>query len=209
MGIYFIIVVAIVILSVVLHEVMHGYVADRMGDPTARHQGRLTLNPIPHIDPLGSVIIPALLFISQSPFLIAWAKPVPYNPHNLSDKKYGEAKVAAAGPATNLIIAFLFGMIVRFGGGVLSDPFIAISALITLVNIVLGIFNLIPFPPLDGSKVLFAFLPARFQYLRGVLEQYWYIAIILLILLIVYFLSPVIIFFFELLTGSGIGIALL
>lgn len=202
-----IILIIVLLVSVILHELMHGLVADRMGDPTPRHQGRLTLNPIPHIDPIGSILIPALLLLSSSPLLFGWARPVPYNPANLSDKKYGDAKVAFAGPGVNILLAIVFGLIVRFGGGVFPDPFIAASAMITLVNMVLAIFNLIPVPPLDGSKILFTFLPVRFRGLQSTLEQYWPIAIGFLLIFVLFFLSPVITSLFGLLTGAPLGIA--
>ena len=104
---------AILLFSVILHEIAHGYVALSLGDPTAKQAGRLTLNPIPHIDPMGSVVVPLLLLAFQSPFLFGWAKPVPVNPHNFSDKKYGSAKVSFAGPAANLAIAIFFGLLLR------------------------------------------------------------------------------------------------
>ncbi len=201
--------IVVLILSVILHEVMHGYMADRLGDPTARVQGRLTLNPIPHIDPIGSLLLPALLILSGSTFLIGWAKPVPYDPNNLRDKRFGEAKVAFAGPGTNILLAIIFGLIVRFGIGILPPAFLSVAALVTLVNIVLAIFNLIPVPPLDGSKILFGFLPYRFRNIRNFLEQYWFVAIIIVIFLFWYAFTPVFIFLFTLLTGVGPGFALM
>lgn len=209
MPIFIIIFIIILLLSVILHEVMHGFVADRMGDPTARHQGRLTLNPLPHIDPIGSILVPALLFLSHSPFLFGWAKPVPYNPHNLRDQKHGDAKVAFAGPATNLVIAIIFGMIIRFGIDTLPVAFIGISAVITLLNMVLAIFNLIPVPPLDGSKILFSFLPVRFYHIQRTMEQYWFVSLGILIIFIYFFLGGIIITLFELLTGAPFAVALL
>jgi Zn-dependent protease len=113
--------IVVLIFSIVLHEVAHGYMANWLGDPTARLQGRLTLNPVSHIDPLGSIIIPGLLLFTQSPFLIGWAKPVPYNPYNLRGK-YGEALVAFAGPGTNILIAVIFGLLIRFGGMTARAP---------------------------------------------------------------------------------------
>ena len=121
--------ILILIISVVIHEVSHGYVAQMMGDPTARLQGRLTLNPLKHLDPLGSVIIPGILLLSGSGFLIGWAKPVPYNPYNLSNQKWGEALVAGAGPAVNILLAVIFAIVIRvgMGAGVLSMV-VALSA---------------------------------------------------------------------------------
>ena len=105
--------------SVILHEVAHGYMANWLGDPTARLQGRLTLNPVSHVDPVGTLLLPLLLVLSNSPFFFGYAKPVPYNPHNLQSR-FGEALVAFAGPATNILLAAIFGLAIRFGGAVLS-----------------------------------------------------------------------------------------
>jgi len=150
----------ILILSIIVHEVAHGYAANSLGDPTARLAGRLTLNPIAHIDPMGSVVIPALLIFTGSPILFGWAKPVPYNPFNLKNPRWGEALVALAGSATNILLAVIFGLIVRFGAGVgLDSTMLSLAALISFVNLFLGLFNLIPFPPLDGFTALRAALP--------------------------------------------------
>ena len=105
----------VLVLSVIAHEVAHGYAANSLGDPTARLAGRLTLNPLPHIDLMGSLILPALLVFTHSPILFGWAKPVPYNPYNLRAKRWGETLVAVAGSATNILLAIIFGLIVRFG----------------------------------------------------------------------------------------------
>jgi Zn-dependent protease len=149
----------VLIISIIAHEVAHGYAADAQGDPTARLSGRLTLNPLPHIDPMGSIVIPALLVFSGSSILFGWAKPVPYNPYNLRNKRWGETFVAIAGAATNLFLALIFGLIVRFGAATLSPAALSLAVTITFVNLFLGIFNLIPFPPLDGFTVLRSALP--------------------------------------------------
>ncbi len=167
-------VIAVIMLSAVIHEVMHGYAADKLGDPTARYAGRLTLNPIVHLDPFGSVILPLMLSLSGSPIFFGWAKPVPYNPYNLTKApKWGEAIVAAAGPLSNFAIALLTALIIRaqiFGAELSSVLFVVV-----VTNVMLGIFNLIPIPPLDGSKILSALLPLglRIQYdqLRAHLEH--------------------------------------
>lgn len=153
--------VLVLILSVVIHEVAHGWAANALGDPTARLQGRLSLNPIRHIDPIGSVLIPAILVLTNSSFLFGWAKPVPYNPYNLKNQRWGEAIVGGAGVATNLLIAVLFAFIARaaFGAGMVE--FATLASLVTLVNLSLGLFNLIPIPPLDGYTVLRGLLPYR------------------------------------------------
>jgi Zn-dependent protease len=156
--------VVIIIFSAIIHEVMHGYAADYLGDKTARYAGRLTLNPIPHIDPIGSILLPLALALSGSPIFFGWAKPVPYNPYNLRPGRFSEAIVAGAGPASNAVIAIIFGLVVRFN----IDPTLAeFFFLIVVVNVMLCIFNLIPIPPLDGSKVLEAFLPRSLQYGYG------------------------------------------
>jgi Zn-dependent protease len=150
----------ILIFSIIIHEVAHGYAANSLGDPTARLSNRLTLNPIPHIDPIGSVAIPALLIFSSSPILFGWAKPVPYNPYNLRNQRWGEALVAVAGSATNLLIAVIFGLVIRFGSALgLSEAALTLAVSVVFVNVFLGLFNLIPFPPLDGFTTLRAALP--------------------------------------------------
>jgi Zn-dependent protease len=155
-------VVVIIIFSAVIHEVMHGVAADYLGDKTARYAGRLTLNPIPHLDPFGSVILPVVLALSGSPIFFGYAKPVPYNPYNLRPGRFSEAIVAGAGPASNLAIALVFGLIIRLG--ILPVDISSIVFLIVVVNIMLFLFNLIPIPPLDGSKVIEALLPHGLQY---------------------------------------------
>ena len=159
----------VLIVSIIAHEVAHGYAADALGDPTARYAGRLTLNPGPHIDLMGSLLIPGLLIFSGSPILFGWAKPVPYNPYNLRNKRWGEALVAVAGSATNLLLALIFALVVRFGVGTLPETALMIAGTIAFVNLFLGLFNLIPFPPLDGFTVLARALP--WHAARG-LEQF-------------------------------------
>ena len=154
--------IAIVMFSVVVHEVAHGVAADKLGDPTARYQGRLTLNPIPHLDPFGSIFLPLLLTLSGSPFLLGWAKPVPYNPFNFRrGGKWGEAIVAFAGPASNFLIALVMALLIR--AELFPPEMTAVLFLVLFINVLLGIFNLIPIPPLDGSKVLSALLPSAMQ----------------------------------------------
>lgn len=146
-----------------IHEIAHGYVAERLGDPTARLAGRLTLNPLKHLDPVGSIMLPLLLLFSGAKIVIGWAKPVPYNPNNLhKDFKYGSLKVALAGPASNLLIVLAIGLIARISSGFLDPTTIGLLGFIVLINAYLAIFNLVPIPPLDGSKLLTIFLPQRY-----------------------------------------------
>lgn len=190
--------IAILILSVVIHEVAHGYAAAYLGDPTARLAGRLTLNPLSHLDPMGSVIIPLITWVSGG-FIFGWAKPVPYNPYNLKHGKWGEAFVAGAGPLSNFLIAFIFGLLIRFG--VFGEAMVSVFTLIVITNIALGIFNLIPIPPLDGSKILFAFLPYHYSRVRFFLEQYGFILVLIFVLFLWNILEPLIRILFRLFTG--------
>ena len=151
--------ILIIIFSVVIHEVSHGAAAYALGDTTAKDEGRLTLNPLPHIDFFGSIILPLLLYFSHGP-IFAWAKPVPYNPYNLRNQRWGEALVAVAGSATNILLAVIFGLLVRYGATLGFDATaLSLAATIAFVNLFLGLFNLIPFPPLDGFTVLRSILP--------------------------------------------------
>lgn len=155
----FIFYLIVLIFSVMAHEVAHGYMAKRLGDDTAEQAGRLTFNPLKHIDPFGSIILPLLLYLSGLPGL-AWAKPVPYNPNKLyKDFRYGPLKVAIIGPLTNAFIFIVFALLIRFGGHVFSPEVLQLFGLIALLNALLFIFNLVPIPPLDGSKLLTAIWP--------------------------------------------------
>lgn len=198
------------IFSIIVHEVAHGYAAHLLGDPTARLEGRLTLNPIPHIDPVGSILLPAVLFLSGTGFLFGWAKPVPFNPYNLRDQKWGEAIVAFAGPGINLLIALVFGLGIRFFGGALGDAALALTAQVVLINILLGLFNLIPIPPLDGSKVLKSLLPYRASLVFGRFEELFagigffglFLFLMLFSTVLWPFFSQAIDFVFGLITGT-------
>lgn len=194
--------IVILIMSVVIHEVSHGFMAEYFGDDTAREAGRLTLNPIKHLDLFGSILLPAVLVLTHAGFLFGWAKPVPYNPNNLSNKKWGTIAVAGAGVLANFSIAIIFGIIIRVSANFALPPsFYFITSAIVIVNLALGIFNLVPIPPLDGSKILFSFLPeSAFSFILAY-EQY---SLILLLIFIVFFsnyLSPVLAYLFHLTTG--------
>jgi len=196
--------IAIFLYTVIIHEVMHGYVALKLGDPTAKYSGRLTLNPISHIDLWGSVIIPIIMFLTfQFPF--GWAKPVPYNPYNLRNQKWGSALVALGGPGSNIVIAVLAALAAKFiaipvalkieiirnfnnwsdVSGIIAGSFGSIfyEVLIMVVfwNVLLAFFNLIPFPPLDGSKLLFAVLPIKTETMM-ILENFGFMILLLVIL---------------------------
>ncbi len=150
----------VLVFSIIVHEVSHGYMAKLLGDPTAQLQGRLTLNPIKHIDPIGSVLLPALLVFTHSQFLFGWAKPVPYNPHLLTKGgRFAEALVALAGPLSNIALAVLLASLYKLG---LINSIVAYIAVYT--NIFLALLNLIPIPPLDGSKILPSLLPAFLRF---------------------------------------------
>ncbi len=187
-------------MSIVIHEVSHGYAASMLGDQTARYQGRLTLNPLKHVDPFGSIILPSISYFLGG-FIFGWAKPVPYNPYNLRPGRWSEAMVALAGPASNITLALIFGLLIRMGS--LGPAFMEISAVIVFVNILLAIFNLVPIPPLDGSKLLFALFPEKLLELRGFFERYGLFLVFFFIFFVWQFVFPVITILFRLITGSN------
>jgi len=189
--------IIILILSVVVHEVSHGYAANMLGDPTARLQGRLTLNPLAHLDPFGSILVPALTALGGG-FIFGWAKPVPYNPYNINHK-FGEAIVAFAGPLSNIVLAVIFGLFIRLGVG--SEMFQLLSYQVVFINILLAVFNLLPIPPLDGSKILFNFLPYRFGGIRQTLESYGFFLVLLVVFFLWQLIAPIISFFVRIITG--------
>lgn len=200
--------VLVLIMSVVVHEFAHGYTAYLLGDDTARLQGRLTLNPLKHLDPFGSVILPLLLIISNAGFVIGWARPVPYNPYNLRNGNRGKFFVAIAGILANIIIALLFGLLIRFLPllGVSIDMFFVqslykISTMIVLVNLVLALFNIIPIPPLDGSRILFSFLPIKYRHIENMLERWGLIIMLLFIFFLWDKVVPLISIAFSFITG--------
>ena len=202
-GFEFIFVIAVLIVSVIVHEISHGYAAERLGDPTARLAGRLTMNPLPHLDILGSLIFPTLSYFLGG-FIVGWAKPVPYNPDNMRNPRWGGAIVAAAGPLVNVAIALIFGLLIRFASALgLPDAFIFISSFVVFINIVLAFLNLMPIPPLDGSKILFAILPYRFYRVQEILEQYGLVVLLFIIFFLWKFLLPAPYFVFKMITGIG------
>jgi Zn-dependent protease len=161
--------ILVLIFSAIIHEVMHGFVAEKLGDPTPRLSGRLTLNPIPHIDPVMSIFLPLALIFSGSPIIFGAAKPVPINPLNLPDGKKDLALVALSGPLTNIFLAIIAALLIRFLG---TFPVIGnLLFLVVLYNLILGILNLIPIPPLDGSRVFSILLPKDLARLYNSLES--------------------------------------
>lgn len=174
--------IIILIISVVIHEVSHGLAAYALGDPTAKYAGRLTLNPIKHLDLLGSVLLPLFLFITNAGLIFGWAKPVPYNPYNLRSQKYGPAIVGLAGPLSNVVLALIAGIGLRIILVTGSDFFLLEEILNNFlsINVLLTVFNLFPVPPLDGSKLLFAIIPIS-EHNKMVIEQYSFLFFLIFI----------------------------
>ncbi len=197
----------VLIFSVIIHEVSHGLMAESLGDPTARLAGRITLNPLKHIDPFGSILLPALLVFTHSPVVLGWAKPVPYDPTHLENPKLAAGKIGAAGPLSNFLLAAVFGIFVRvaiFAGA--STNLVSFLAIVVIMNLALGVFNLVPIPPLDGSKVLFALLPGgeRSYRLMYFLERFGIIFIFIFLWFGSSWISPLVIRLFQALTGQAL-----
>ena len=197
--------ILVLLFSVIIHEVFHGLAALRLGDDTAERLGRLTFNPIKHLDPLGSVILPLFLVLTGSNFIIGWAKPVPYNPLKLKNPRRDTALLALAGPLANFIIALIFGILIRII--IATASFVALIpffVVIVQVNLVLGIFNLMPIPPLDGSKILFYFFPSH--KLEFFFSQYGIVILLLFIMFAGNFIIfPLLKLLFYLFTGIPLG----
>ena len=194
----------IIIPSAIIHEYAHGWMADRLGDPTARYAGRLTLDPRRHVDLWGTIVMPIFLyFVSRGGFLFAYAKPVPYNPYNLKNQKWGPAMVALAGPMVNFLLALSFALALR-GLPLLPTVWWGLGdffAIIIYANLMLLVFNLIPLPPLDGSKLLYALLPDSAYQVKIFLERHSFLFLIVVVLFISPLISPIISFLFNLLTS--------
>ena len=205
-----IIFLVIFLFSVVIHEVSHGLMACHLGDTTAKERGRLSLNPLKHLDPVGSILVPGFLlllsFVSGPGIVFGWAKPVPIDFRRLRDQKYGPAKVALAGPLANFSLALVFGLFIRLGegwasGSLFGANLLGIFSIIVWVNLLLAVFNLLPIPPLDGSHILFAILPRRWQKYELVFQQYGMLLLLVFIFFFFQFLIPLIQFLFRLTTG--------
>jgi Zn-dependent protease len=207
---------AVLIFSIIIHEVAHAAMADSLGDRTARFAGRLTFNPIKHFDFVGSFLVPLLCFVLPTRFIFGWAKPVPINPYNFKDQKYGSLKVALSGPGSNLLVAVFFGIIGRFllvnrtvvydafsvflrdfripealGFFSFSETMFFFFLIIIFINVVLAMINLMPIPPLDGSHVLFTFLPRLETKFREISSRGG-ILVLPLIILVIYYVLPVV-----------------
>lgn len=195
------------VFSVMVHEVFHGLAALKLGDTTAKDQGRLTMNPLKHVDPFGSVIVPLVLLFTGSPILIGWAKPVMYNPANIKNPRTGDLLIKLAGPASNLILAIIFGIILRLLFPFANVPIV--SSLLILLNIIvatnvsLAIFNLVPLPPLDGSSILFALIPERWHAVQEFLTRHGFWLLIIFIFFGFQLILPVIGSIYHLLTGPA------
>lgn len=190
----------VIIPSAIIHEYAHGFAADKLGDPTARYAGRLTIDPRAHIDWWGTILMPvALYIITGGRFLFAYAKPVPYNPYNLKNQKWGPAMVALAGPAANLLLAVAFAFFVRV------LPFSNLTSILSIIvyaNIMLLVFNLLPIPPLDGSKILYAILPASANQIKFFLDRYGFVILLFFVFFLFEFISPIINGLFTILVGG-------
>lgn len=206
--------IAVLIFSVVIHEVSHGFAAYSLGDPTAKIQGRLTLNPIKHLDFFGSFLVPVFAYLAHLP-IIGWAKPVPYNPYNLKHPfgkffrghDWGSVLVGIAGPGANIFVALVFGFGIRFlQSGVVAYSQAAqnlfdIFSAIVVINLALAVFNLVPIPPLDGSKLLLALLPYRLRERYYQFERFGFLLLLIFIFLFSGVIFPIVSFLFRLITG--------
>lgn len=199
---YFVIIVP----SAIIHEYAHGWMALQLGDPTAKYAGRLTLDPRAHIDKWGTIFLPIFLYlVSGGSFMFAYAKPVPYNPYNLKNQKWGPALVGLAGPAANILTALVFSIFIRLleaGAPAWTLSLASFFSIIVYANILLAVFNLIPIPPLDGSKILYALLPDRAYQWREFLERNGFWLLLLFLFFGFQLIQPIISGLFKLLVGG-------
>jgi Zn-dependent protease len=177
-------IIFVVVLAIVLHECAHGWMANRLGDPTAKRMGRLTLNPLKHVDPVGTILVPGALYllhafgVTHTLIMFGWAKPVPVNFHALPNPRRDKILVALAGPVTNLLIAFVFAQLIRFG---VFLPLAQVFLWGVLLNVALAIFNLLPVPPLDGSRIISGLIPDGCERAYSRIEPFGIIIVIVLL----------------------------
>lgn len=193
--------------SMVVHEVSHGLTAYKLGDPTAKLAGRLSFNPLKHIDPFGTVILPFFLILFNSPFIICYAKPVPFNPNNFRNVKKGILLTGLAGPLSNIFLAVVFSVLIRLLGffGLLSSSFLIFLFIIVLLNILFAFFNLAPFPPFDGHHLVFSLLPDKYYKVKNFLTgNYLFLMLIWVFLVFPYFLAPLVYKLSIILTGQSL-----
>lgn len=187
--------------AVIIHEYSHGWVAWKLGDPTAKIAGRLTLNPIAHIDPIGTIFLPLILLLTRSPVLFGWAKPVPVDFRSLNNPKKDMVWVGLAGPGANIIFALLLSLVLKFSIFLPGSLLLSVISSAIIINLVLAVFNILPIPPLDGSRVVMGLLPPRFGMQYAKIEPYGLIIIFGLLYLgiIGIFIWPLVIFLARLL----------
>jgi Zn-dependent protease len=189
----------VIVPSAIIHEYAHGWVADMLGDPTARYAGRLTINPVAHIDLWGTILMPVFLSLATGgTFMFAYAKPVPYNPYNLKNQKWGPVMVALAGPAANLLLAIAFAILLRI---LPLSNLTSVLGVIIYANVMLTVFNLVPIPPLDGSKILYAVLPSSAYQVKNFLDRYGFVILLFFVFFLFELISPLIEGLFRLLVG--------
>ncbi len=194
--------ILILVMSVTIHEFAHGIAALWQGDPTAKLAGRLTMNPIKHLDLVGSFIIPLICVLLPGGLVLGWAKPVPVNPYNFRNRRFGEAIVSFAGPLSNIIIALILGLFLRFQAYNLNENMIQLLIVAVLTNIVLAVFNLVPLPPLDGSKILYSIFPDSMGRFIQTIEKYGLILTFIFIFAFIQVLNPIIQLIFNLIVGG-------
>lgn len=201
--------IAVFIMSAVAHEIGHGYAALRLGDPTAQDLGRLTFNPIKHLDPIGSLVVPIALYMTSG-FVFGWMRPVPVRQENLNNPKTDFGWVGIAGPAVNIAIAFIIGTLIKLSiiAGIITSSSYILDILVfaVIINILLAVINMIPIPPLDGSRVLFALLPSSFQGIREQLERYALLSLFIAMFVIIntfQYIWVVVGFIFTVFTGTS------
>ena len=200
---------AVLIFSVIIHEVSHGLAALQLGDDTAKRAWRLTLNPVRHMDFFGSFVLPLSLFLlSGGAFVIGWAKPVPYDPSRLRNPRLGSGIIAALGPVSNLIVASIFALIIRFVvpiSGLPAENLTPLLAYIVFINVLLAVFNLVPLPPLDGSGILFSFFPRQLFALQSFLQRYGFVLLLMFIFFGFQIIVPIVTAIYGFLVGLPVG----